>query len=91
MVACISAAVAAVALIFHLILSTRNDGKPALRRLAKGFPSASFVVGVIGVAVGISFVTKGGLYSLGAGAILGIVALVLSLAGTITAILIPID
>jgi hypothetical protein len=91
MVACISAAVAAVALGFHLMLVTRGDWKPALMRLAKGFPFASFFVGVIGVAVGISFVTHEGLWSLGVGAVSGIVALVLCLAATITTLMIPVD
>ena len=91
MVACISAAVAAVALVFHLILALREGRKPALMRLAKGFPFASFFVGVIGVAVGISFGIQSSMFSLGAGAVLGIVALVLCLAGTITTLLIPVD
>jgi uncharacterized membrane protein len=57
--------------------------------LTKGIPFVSFVTGLIGVATGIAFVNDFLIYSVGAAAILGIIAVIINLAGAIMATMIP--
>ncbi|CAF3741629.1 unnamed protein product [Rotaria socialis] len=83
--ACIFSAVAALCLLASAILT---DLSKLLAMMVKIVPFSSLLVGVIGVGVGINLVTYKTVFSIGAAAIVGILALILNLAGTILAFLI---
>ncbi|CAF3412804.1 unnamed protein product [Rotaria socialis] len=82
---CLLPAVAALCLLASAILT---DLSKLLAMMVKIVPFSSLLVGVIGVGVGINFVTYKTVFSIGAAAIVGILALILNLAGTILAFLI---
>ncbi|CAF4271399.1 unnamed protein product, partial [Rotaria sordida] len=81
-VACIEAALAAVCAVLGGL------GRPGgYKTAAKILAIVTLFVGIVGVGVGISF-TNGGGATMDAGAIMGIIALVLNLVGSILAFLI---
>jgi hypothetical protein len=88
--ACILSGISALCL-FACIVTTDNIHRMLLLA-AKGLVFASLITGIIGVAVGISATTDlaNTLFksSLGAAAIIGIVALIINLSGAIVALLV---
>jgi hypothetical protein len=85
-IACILSALSALCILACGFVVTSSD--KILILVAKALPLVTLVAGIIGVAVGISAVSTGGPGSLGVAAILGIIAVIINLAGGIVAILI---
>lgn len=82
--AILTSGVAAVAILMNLMSNASNQ---MMLLIMKALGIVSLICGVIGVALGISFYS-GGNGKLGAGSILGIVALVINLVAAIVAALI---
>ncbi len=88
-VACISSGISL--LLLAICLLKGETISPVLARISKSSPVGSLVTAIIGTAVGISFIVSDTTYSLAVAAILGIVAIIVNLAGVIVAALIPIN
>ncbi|CAF3904752.1 unnamed protein product, partial [Rotaria sp. Silwood1] len=86
--ACILSGISAICLIVYSLM---GDNKPRILLLAiQGLVFACLIMGIIGVAIGISTATNTGPLTrdLGAAAIVGIVAVVINVVGAIVALLI---
>ena len=88
--ACIISAISVVCFIFSIIMGDNARSKILLA--GKGLAFGCLAFGIIGVAVGISGITASGQLGqgmeLGAGSIIGIVALIVNLIGVIGSIII---
>ena len=84
--ACIFSGLAALCMLACALIST--DLSKTLTLLGKILSFITVGVGIIGVAVGISAVSTGGEGSLGVAAILGIIAVIINIAGAIVSMLI---
>lgn len=86
-IACIISGLSALCLIAYALIST--DSNQAITLLSKIIPLVSFVAGLIGIAVGIAFITDPLLkFKLSAAAIVGIIAVVINAIGAIFAFMI---
>jgi len=79
----------AFGVLFLLTVGIAQTSNPTFVLLGKAFAGLSFICGVIGVAVGLSWALYGGGVQLGAASILGIIATILSLVSTGIAMTIP--
>lgn len=86
-IGCISLFVSTLLLIICLVQGA--NASPRLLLVDKVVSFVAFGAGIIGVGTGISFVTYGGLYKVGAAAIVGIIAVIFNLAGAILVLQIP--
>ena len=84
-IACIMSAVSAPCLFAYLLQSA--DSNRIMSMISKILPFVSLIAGIIGVAVGIAFVTYQDHFKVHAAAIVGIVAVVINLAGAFLALL----
>lgn len=85
--ACIISAIVTLGLL--VTARTSEITNQTLLTITKGLAFACLIMGIIGVAVGINAITGGGSgLSMGAGAILGILAIIINLGGAIVAVLV---
>jgi hypothetical protein len=86
-IACILSAFSALSL-FACILQIINSNK-LLITISKGITIASLLIGAIGLAVGIIFVTQDNAYTISVAAIFAIIALIMNVIGVVLTIIIP--
>lgn len=85
-IACIMSILSVIFLFARLVESA--DSNRIVILISKSLPLITLIAGIIGVAVGIAFVTYKDALKINAAAILGIVALVINLVGAILAAII---
>ena len=88
-VACIASILSVILLVISLLQGPH--ARLVFVRVAKVFPIISLVTGIVGIAMGIAFVSPGAGVALGAAAFLAIIAVIVNLVGAIVAAMIPMN
>ncbi|CAF2955200.1 unnamed protein product [Rotaria sp. Silwood2] len=85
-IACILSGLSVVCLVMCAVIKT--DSNHIVFMISKALPFVSFVAGIIGLAVGIAFVTAPGGRKISSAAFVGIAAVVINMIGAALALLI---